>query len=59
MVKRAHCESLLTTDGAIHAKKLLSFSVAKTTDVYDSDHQAYGLFHLLENSTPALLGWRV
>ena len=40
-------------------KKLLSFSVAKTTHVYDSAHQAYGLFHLLENSTPVLLGWRV
>lgn len=38
-------------------KKLLSFSVAKKTDVYESAHQASGLFHLLENSTPALLGW--
>ncbi len=40
-------------------KKLLSFSVAKTTHVYDSAHLAYGLFHLLEISTPAVLGWRM
>ncbi|WP_404999366.1 hypothetical protein ACI3ME_29000 (plasmid) [Escherichia coli] len=30
-------------------KKLLSFSVAKTTHVYDSAHLAYGLFHLLRD----------
>nr|QJX12039.1 hypothetical protein [Klebsiella pneumoniae] len=35
MVKRLHCESLLTTDGAIHAKKLLSIYIVKTTDVND------------------------
>jgi hypothetical protein len=34
-------------------------SPLKKTDVYDSALQASGLFHLLENSTPALLDWRV
>ncbi len=66
MVKRSHCESLLTTDGAIHAKKLLSFSVAKTTHVYDSAHRlrlispareqhacSSGLANVMSDSRPA------